>query len=369
MVWKWVLPAVFGFLAIGLGVAPWVGCRAFSAPGYRGPKSGHFDGKRFHNQNRGSEKGFGSVLKWVMNRRRDPWKEYTHHEPGPPPPALVGKGKLRVTVINHSTVLLQTDGLNILTDPIFSKRASPVGFAGPKRRRPPGIRFSDLPPIDLVVISHNHYDHLDIPTLKRLKKRWNPLVLAGLGNGALLKKEGLDRIKEMDWWDQVKLGSGTEVVFVPAQHFSGRGLCDRNKTLWGGFVILSPSSRIYFAGDTGYGPHFRQIGKRYGPFDLSLLPIGAFRPRWFMRAMHISPQEAVKAHYVVGSKISLGIHYGTFSLADDGQKEPVRELKRALAQARNETVFWTLPFGRGRWVPLKETDSRVKPRIYEPTKI
>lgn len=355
MWWKivlFVVPVVF-LSAVGIG-AFW-GCVVFSSPGYSGPRTEHFDGKRFHNRSPKSERGLGSVLKWMMNRNRGKWNAYTHYEPGPPPPERVGKGKLLVTFVNHSTVLVQADGMNILTDPVFSDRVGPVSFAGPKRHRPPGIRFEDLPRIDLVLISHDHYDHLDIPTLKRLKYHSNPLILAGLGNSALLHRHGLVNSRDLDWWETFLFGAedaSTRITFAPARHFSMRGLRDRNRTLWGSFVVNTPSSRIYFAGDTGFGRHFEKIGERYGPFDVALIPIGSFRPRWFMKPNHISPQEAVSAHHLLGSRFSVPIHFGTFALADDGQFEAVRELERAILQDHRETLFQTLEFGEGRWVPL-----------------
>ncbi len=353
--WKTALFVVSAVLLTAAGLGFFLGCMVFSSSGHSGPRSAHFDGKRFRNRGGESERGLGSLIKWMTNRNRGKWNAYKHYDPGPPPPDRVGTGKLLVTFVNHSTVLLQTDGVNILTDPVFSDRVGPVSFAGPKRHRPPGIRFEDLPPIDVVLISHDHYDHLDIPTLKRLREHSNPLLLAGLGNSALLRRHNLKNSRDLDWWETFLFRSkdaSTEITFTPANHFSMRGLRDRNRTLWGSFVVNTPSSRIYFAGDTGFGPHFEKIGGRFGPFDLALIPIGSFRPRWFMKPNHISPQEAVSAHHILGSRFSVGIHFGTFSLADDGQFEAVRELERAILQDPRETLFVTLEFGEGRWVPL-----------------
>jgi L-ascorbate metabolism protein UlaG (beta-lactamase superfamily) len=353
---KYTLLGLTTLLVGFLGVGTSLGCFAFSAPGYTGPKSEHFDGTRFHNQVRSAgDKGFIDFVRWMSTREQGKWKSYTRVPFGPPPPARVEGDRLRVTVVNHATVLIQTAGLNILTDPIWSERASPVKWAGPKRRRPPGIRFADLPKIDVVLISHNHYDHLDIPTLKKLAKRDKPRIFAGLGNRKLLEKKRIGRGRDFDWWDRVTVKNNVEITFVPAQHFSGRGLCDRNKTLWGGFVIQSPHATVYFAGDTGFGPHFKQIADRFTAIDLALLPIGAFKPRWFMRDMHISPEEAIKVHLLLGARHSVSIHYGTFSLADDAQHEPVQRLHKIRKQVDLKgTAFWTLPFGRGRWVPLAQ---------------
>ncbi len=224
---------------------------------------------------------------------------------------------LRVTFVNHATVLLQIAGVNVLTDPIWSRRASPLPFAGPRRRRPPGIRFVDLPPIDLVLISHNHYDHLDLPTLQALARSHAPRFITTLGNAALLQREGIEPVTEMDWWQEQPLPGGLRLTCVPAQHFSARGLCDRCRTLWCGFVLHGRGGPIYFAGDTGWGSHFSEIARRFGPPRLALLPIGSHLPRWFMRPVHLSPAEAVRAHQVLGAQASMAIHFGTFPMADD----------------------------------------------------
>jgi L-ascorbate metabolism protein UlaG (beta-lactamase superfamily) len=324
----------------------------FAAPGYQGPPSSHFDGERFFNQPRVKSKTFSDFMRWRRNRDPGPWRGYARVEPGPKPPHAIGDGTLRVSFVNHSTTLLQIDGVNILTDPIFSRRASPVSFAGPKRAHSPGIRFADLPPIHAVLISHNHYDHLDVPTLRRLSRAHDPVVLAGLGNRRLLAKEGIERAVDLDWWGRVELRPGVQVTFVPAQHWSGRGLGDRNKTLWGGFVVEGKGHRIYFAGDTGFGPHFERVRQRFGPPSLALLPIGAYKPRWFMKDMHISPAEAVKAFQVLKAQRAVAIHHGTFPLGDDGQDEPVEDLRQAMQRAGlSAERFWVLAPGEARDVP------------------
>jgi len=259
---------------------------------------------------------------------------------------------VRVTWVGHSTVLIQSEGLNILTDPIWSERASPVSWAGPRRRTAPGLRLEDLPRIDLVLLSHNHYDHLDLPTLRELHRVHAPRILAGLGVTRLLVEHGITGGEELDWWQAVRLSPRVRVTFVPAQHFSGRGLFDRDRSLWGGFVLEAPDGPIYFAGDTGFGPHFRQIRERFGPVRLALLPIGAFQPTWFMRYAHTSPDEAIEAHLVLGAHRSLAIHHGTFPLADDGQDEPREALERALARrGLAREVFWTPAPGEGLRLP------------------
>jgi L-ascorbate metabolism protein UlaG (beta-lactamase superfamily) len=328
-----------------------VGCFAFSARGYRGPNSDHFDGKRFFNQSPDptTQHGFFDFLKWVTNRNPGEWEEWVESECGPKPPERVDGEEFRVTFINHATFLIQMDGINILTDPIWSERTSPVSFTGPKRVRIPGIRFEDLPPIDVVVVSHNHYDHLDLPTLKRLSSEHNPSIYVGLGNKRLLEKSGITQVSELDWWQEVSLSDSLRLTCVPAQHFSSRGLFDRNKKLWAGFVFEGLAGPVYFAGDTGLGPQFRQIADRFGEIRLALLPIGAFLPRWFMSPTHLSPNDALEAHFILGAHTSVAMHFGTFQLGDDGQYEAVDLLSATIAETSMEhTEFLVLDSGEGR---------------------
>lgn len=328
--------------------------------------SSHFDGQKFVNQQAVPDHGFSDFIRWRFNREPGTWNDSTDVGPGAPPPARVGGDDLRVTFVNHSTVLIQTDSLNILTDPIWSDRSSPYSWAGPKRVRPPGTRFEDLPEIDVVIISHNHYDHLDLPTLKRLSARDNPRVFVALGNRALLEKHGMADARDMDWWQTFDITPGVRLTFVPAQHFSGRGLGDRNETLWGGYVIESGAGVVYYAGDTGWGPQFEQVRDRFGKIRLAILPIGAFRPEWFMSAVHISPEEAVRAHTLLGAQTSMGVHFGTFKLADDGQDEPVVGLVKALHdQSVSPDAFWALGFGEGRMVPAIPVDSLGSPALVD----
>jgi L-ascorbate metabolism protein UlaG (beta-lactamase superfamily) len=320
--------------------------RALSAPRYRGQITDHFDGRKFHNLEGPARRGFRDFIRWQLTGKRGEWNEWTHSEPGARPPARVNGEGLRVTFINHATALIQTAGLNILTDPIWSDRASPFTWAGPKRHRSPGLRFEDLPPIDVVLLSHNHYDHLDIRTLIKLEKEHQPHFVSALGNRALLQNHGITDAVELDWWDKTDLSDQVSVTCVPAKHFSGRSLSDIDGTLWCGFVIQAPVGNIFFAGDTAVGRHFTQIKDRFGEFRLALLPIGAYLPRWFMHPVHLSPAEAVKVHQLLRPTVSVPIHFGTFALGDDGEADPVRDLREALDNQTSN--FWVLGHGEGR---------------------
>ena len=316
------------------------------------PVSDHSDGSRFYNRN-GSDKGLSDISQflWQSLWNESQWPESLANPEASEIPDRVKRG-IRATYINHATILIQVDGLNILTDPIWSDRASPVTFAGPKRIRPPGVAISDLPDIDLILISHNHYDHLDTETLKQLRQRQDkePIIVAGLGNAALLANLGYEKAIELDWKASTSVGTST-VHFVECQHRSARGLFDQMRTLWGSFVVETSEGNIYFAGDTGYSPHFKEQGERFGSFALSILPIGAYEPRWFMKDIHLNPEEAVQAHLDLNSERSLGMHFGVFQLTWEPVDQPVLDLKAALEANRiNAERFWTLEPGQARFV-------------------
>ncbi|NTV47752.1 MAG: MBL fold metallo-hydrolase [Chlorobiales bacterium] len=270
------------------------------------------------------------MLLWQFNREQGHWQEdFTLPEPKVLPKSVDG---FHVTFINHCTFLIQVCGLNILTDPIWSERASPFSWAGPKRLRQPGLRFEDLPPIHTVLVSHDHYDHMDTTTLNRLNKSHQPKFFIPLDTAGTLRQESITDCTELNWWQSIELAPNIKLWLAPARHFSGRWAIDHNDTLWGSFVIETPVGKIYFAGDTGFGPHFAEIRKKFGPMRLAILPIGAYKPRNLMATYHLSPEEAVQAHQILQAQTSIASHFGTFAMADDGQEEPVMELEKALAK-------------------------------------
>jgi L-ascorbate metabolism protein UlaG (beta-lactamase superfamily) len=310
-----------------------------------------FDGTRFH-QPEPRSVGFGGWAKKTFATRRGPWRDFTYTPPGPAPAAHVCDGDLRVTFVNHATLLIQMDGVNILTDPTWAERS--VATVGVRRRRPPGIRFEDLPKIDAVLVSHNHQDHMDLPTLRRLAETHSPVVYAGLRNGAFLAKNGVPGGRDLDWWQSARLPGGLTVTAVPARHSSGRGLFDRNRTLWCGFVVSGPSGSVYFAGDTGWGSHFAAIGRRFPNLRLAILPIGGFKPVWYMREQHIGPEDALQAMRDLGAATMIPMHFGTFPNAAEGETEPVEVLVDAIA---------TSPDMRGRVVLLDNGQSAEVPPV------
>jgi len=316
---------------LGLATGAYATQRSLNGgPGYRGAPTDHFDGKVFRNQNPAATAGrtLTDFVRWQRTGRRTRWPVQVENSVRPRLPPRLEGCELAVTYVNHATLLLQFPGLNVLTDPVYSDRVSPVQWSGPRRVRPPGLAFEQLPRIDVVLVSHNHYDHLDLDTLQRLERDHRPRVLTGLGNQAFLAEHGLTRVAEFDWWQQT-MHENARITFTPAQHWSGRSLGGRNRTLWGGFAIETTERRAMFAGDTGYWRHFREIRARFGRMDLALLPIGAYEPRWFMADQHMDPDEAVRAHLDLEARLSVGMHFGCFQLTDEGIDAPVLALEQA----------------------------------------
>ena len=336
----------------------------FASKKYTGKINDHFDGNKFYNISWSAGETFRlteteeeffwkkhtnwllTFYKWILNQKISLWKKRSviqiqpkkNHE----------KKTTQVTYIGHATVLIQTHGFNLLTDPVWSKRASPVQWAWPKRYTDPGVALDDLPRIDAILLSHNHYDHMDIVTLRYLSERDHMSIYTWLGNKRYLNDRGIENVIEMDWWDSVELWETDDknkdsqnkktpkIIFLPSQHFSARGITDRNRTLWGGFVWEIGGTSGYFAGDTGYGPFVDSIKSRFPDgFDIGLLPIGAYNPRWFMAAMHTSPYEGMQMQRDLHIKTAIGIHYGTFPLAGDLQDEPIEDL----IEAKQDPVF------------------------------
>ena len=303
------------------------------------------DGKRFILGGHRGEGSFRDLLKWQMEGNRARWPRRVKNLSFPPPPERVAGTELKATWIGHSTVLLQTQGLNILTDPFLSTRASPVPFAGPRRVRPAALDAETLPPIDLILLSHNHYDHMDLPALRRLARRHAAHVVTPTGNARWVRRASSSfGIDELGWGEQVE-HKRLRIHLTPALHWSKRGLWDANTALWGAFVVEAAGGPIYFAADTGFGTGstFEAIRAQFGPPRLSLLPIGAYEPRWFMHPQHMNPDEAVKAHQLLGSRASLAIHHGTIQLTDEAIDAPVEALKIALAQHSVDPAQFLVP--------------------------
>jgi L-ascorbate metabolism protein UlaG (beta-lactamase superfamily) len=304
---------------------------------YHGPVSDHFDGERFFDPHGAPLRGRGDVRRWMLDRYwRGTKAKWPVAAPSPyadRPPKRVEGAACRVSYVGHASFLLQTGGLNILLDPVWSERASPVRFAGPKRVNDPGIALADLPPIDVVLVSHAHYDHLDAPTLSRLAAAHRPRVIAPLGNDTIMRNHDAAIAAEAyDWHDRVGIGPHAAVTLVPTRHWSARSLSDRNMSLWASFVIEAPAGCIYFVGDSSYGDgrHFRDVWERHGPLKLAILPIGAYEPRWFMADQHMNPAESVQAFIDCGAERALAHHYGTFQLTDEPIDAPLIALAEAL---------------------------------------
>src|SRR5437899_2888614 len=303
-------------------------------------KSDHFDGRRFINPTGTAGQPFSAVPRMLLEPRT-PWPARVDVPPQRPP-RLDGAAAV-VTFIGHATFLIQTAAGNILTDPMYSQRAGPLNVLGPRRVRQPAVPFDDLPAISMVLLSHNHYDHCDLRTLRELAQRFDPFVITPLGNGALVRSSGIRRVEELDWWQEAKT-SALPIALTPAQHFSARSPLDRNRALWGGFRLV--------VGDTAYAPFFRDVRQRLGPIDLALLPIGAYEPRWFMQSIHMNPAEAAQAHLDLEASESVGMHFGTFQLTTEGIDEPLRALEEA-CRAKNIPLsrFRTLRFGESLRLP------------------
>ncbi len=368
--WLRRLGTLLLFLLVGLCFAPSLIPPFLDRIYHEGPRSGHFDGERFFNPSPGpAPVAHGGparfINRFIGSNERARWPEHVPVAPTVPPRRVEG-GDMLVTWIGHATVLVQTQGLNILTDPIWSERASPFSSIGPKRARAPGVRFDDLPKIDLVLVSHNHYDHMDLPTLKRLWARDRPQIVTSLGNDALLAGEGIESAA-LDWQGGLPVpcrapgynGNGMihrppcSVMVLRNHHWSSRWGTDRNRALWSSFIVSTPSASIFFAGDTGFGDGtWADEAARYGPFRLAILPVGAYSPRDVMRSNHMDPDEAVRVFEKLKPRMGLGMHWGTFQLTFESIDDPPRRLAAA-RKARGIAAerFVTTEVGRSFRVP------------------
>lgn len=317
-------------------------------PYYSGPVTDHFDGIRFHNLSDEPEtdRSFADIMRWKRNVPNNPWPKSLPVQKVVPDARVDG---LRVTMIGHATVLIQCAGYNLVTDPVWADRASPLSFAGPRRISAPGVALGDLPVVDAVLLSHNHYDHLDVSTLRALHARNAPLIVTPLGNDRIVRPHIPDaNVSTGDWGDVIEVRHDLKIHIVPALHWSSRSPRDRRMALWCGFVIEASGRLIYFAGDTGYGTGgiFRRIRERFGPVDLAIIPIGAYDPRWFMAAQHTDPEEAIQIMLDLDARAAVGMHWGTFKMTDEPWDEPRVRLEAGLsAQGIDQSRFPALLSG------------------------
>jgi L-ascorbate metabolism protein UlaG (beta-lactamase superfamily) len=324
---KWV-GTVLLFALVGLCFAPTLVPPFLDRIYYRGPISDHFDGKRFFNPGAAASnrvrRSPNFIGRMMGSDERAQWPSQVPVRQTVPPRAIA-PGDMLVTWIGHATVLVQVDGLNILTDPIWSETASPLPPFGPTRVRAPGVRFEDLPKIDLVLISHNHYDHMDLPTLRRLWARDRPTIVTGVGNDTILRDAGIEA-RAFDWGGGVRVGEA-EVIVERNHHWGSRWFVDRNRALWSAFTVRTAAGNIFFAGDTGWGDGswVREVA-RHGPFRLAIIPIGAYEPRDVMRNSHVNPEEAMRIFAALDPTVALGMHWGTFQLTFEAIDDPPRTL-------------------------------------------
>ena len=336
---------IFLIAAIGAVMTLNATCGASRSTAREGVQKPHHTANGFQNNHPHEIHGFADLFQWRWDRLwghvpEGPREEREYEFPlaeNDPAYLRANRSETTVTWIGHAALLIQWHGINLLTDPMFSERAFPVQWTGPQRFAPLGLALQDLPPIDVVLLSHNHYDHLDVDTVGYLKDQrgagQGPRFFVPLGLKAWFADQGIDDVVELDWWEHESY-MGLEIHAVPAQHFSSRTPFDRNETLWAGWVVAAPGFRFYYSGDTGYSTDFQEIGRRLGPMDFSAIPIGAYAPRWFMKPVHVNPEEAVRIHREVGSRLSVGIHWGTFSLTDEALDEPPIRLAAAVKSSR-----------------------------------
>jgi len=312
------------------------------------PTSAHFNGDRFLYPGVDNDKSIADLAEWLVTREPAEWPASLPNR-GRPALAVAPAGDtLTATWIGHSTFLLQVGTQTILTDPVFSVSVGPTSFLGPERVRPPAMPVDALPRVDAVVVSHDHYDHLDLPSLLAIEARFSPVFVVPLGVAALLRAEGIQNVRELDWWQTTGLDGTprTRITLTPALHWSGRGLGDRFAALWGAYYVDNDAGvRVYFGGDSGYAGHYRETFERMGAPDLALLPIGASSPRWFMKDNHLSPDDALLAHDELHARHSIPMHWGTFQLGDEAWDGPAKQLAEQAARRGRGDAFRALEVG------------------------
>ena len=317
----------------------------------------HYNGSKFFNPDGPKAQSIWQILGLIFTLKLDTWPESVEIRPSLKLEKPLSKTELAITFVGHSTVLLQFPGLNILTDPVWVERIGPGGRWGPKRVRKPGIELDALPKIDVILLSHNHYDHMYLESVKVISDRFTPLVLVPLGDQSLLESAGIRNVTEVDWWQSLttpaRAGELLKITFTPAQHNSGRGLFDEDKSLWGNFMLTRAGKTIYFGGDSAYSKNYLEIKRRLGAPDLALLPIGAYEPQVSMKCVHMNPEEAVRAHQDLAAKRSIGIHIGTFQQTEEPIDQPLRDLKKAKsAYGIRDDQFFTLDEGVTTFIEL-----------------
>lgn len=288
-------------------------------------------------------RGLRDVWRWRRQANPVAWPREVSDPPRPLPPDRTGDDAVAVTFIGHATFLVRIGPVGVLTDPVFTSHAGPLGRFGPRRVRPPAFSIEQLPDVRVVLVSHNHYDHLQPASLRAIERRFAPQFVTGLGLVPYLESLGLKRVIELDWWQRTEDSGGTRITYVPAQHFSRRTIRDTNRSLWGGFVVERRGRSVYYAADSAYCPHFTDIGRRFPSLDVALMPIGAYEPRWFMNIVHLNPEESVRALRDLGAKHAVAMHFGTFQLTDEGIDEPIEALKRELAKPANAGLDFRVP--------------------------
>ena len=317
-------------------------------------ESAHFQDGKYKNQHPPEKDlSFYKLMFGFLREHRDIWPYPIENVSTPEFRTAADKAdEVVVTFINHATFLIQAKNLTIITDPVFAKRVGPFGV-GPKRHRDPGASIRELPPIDMITVSHNHYDHMDIKALRTLQKKHDCPIVVSMGNKRFLEKKGLKNVTELNWGDQyVDQARSFSVTATPAQHGSGRSIFDQNDTLWCGYVYSLPEAKIYHAGDSGYNTHYKDIGSEFD-IDISFLPIGAYKPGFLLKYVHQDPFDAAQAHIDLGSTISFPMHYDTFSLAAEGYQETIDEFEQALKKTSlTEEKFKKLHVGQSVRVPV-----------------